>query len=693
MSLARTTFASLALAVVTACGSNSPGSAPAVSAGGGGTNGAGVGGGSAGPGGNSATGGGTAAAGTSAAGGASAAGSSAGGGGGNPPNEKTFTFTMDTFTVEAGQEVYRCQNFANPFGDDIEVTKFESHMASGSHHLLMYYMGPDPKTGPLQDGPLTPCSGLEFHASPYGTQLPDDFVQYPPGIAALAKKTDGFRFQSHYLNTTNAPITASVVTTFHIAEPGTITDHAGVLFMVQPNFAIKPHTTQVVTRNCKVPRDMNLLLASSHMHQHGTHFDGNVGGNLVYTTNTWDNPKPKIFSPEVVAKQGDPISFSCTFQNDSDKTLTFGESALINEMCIFSAQYYPLPLGADATIDCSPLRRDECWVSRRHEGRRGEEDERDPHRVRDEEVQQLEGDWREHREIDEAERNLCREEGAGDDRESTNGRAGAACGDEASGEEHPAADREPDERVINPELDQKVRGRDEVLRDAFAQTPGRKERVAEGGDRARGAEEQSARERRARREARRSAPAEARARSTGSPPRRERHRRDEEERVDEVRRDDERAERGLVRCDELEADEDGADQPLRQHQHHRHDGGGSHRIALRERAERPYELDEDEETRRRRCDPVRKLDERLARSRVGNDLAVAGRPMTAATRARSARPHVGAPDDHERERAEDEPGESSEAVQLRQGCAFRTTVVVGHDRGGFQPVFFRAEVG
>ena len=79
-----------------------------------------------------------------------------------------MTIELASFDVGPGEEVYKCQNFANPFGEDVEVSAFESHMTGGSHHLLLFY-----KNG-ASDGPLTDCSGLEFDATPYGTQLPDD---------------------------------------------------------------------------------------------------------------------------------------------------------------------------------------------------------------------------------------------------------------------------------------------------------------------------------------------------------------------------------------------------------------------------------------------------------------------------------------------------------------------------------------
>src|SRR5262245_14890758 len=64
----------------------------------------------------------------------STSGSGAGGGSG-----KSVTLKMTPFTVPSGGEVYKCQNFANPFGAEAEVSAFESHMTPGSHHMLLFY--------------------------------------------------------------------------------------------------------------------------------------------------------------------------------------------------------------------------------------------------------------------------------------------------------------------------------------------------------------------------------------------------------------------------------------------------------------------------------------------------------------------------------------------------------------------------
>ena len=51
-------------------------------------------------------------------------------------------------------------------------------------------------------------------------------------------------------------------------------------------------------------------------------------------------------------KGKDPLHFECHFTNDSTDTLTFGESAFTNEMCILSARYYGD--GDAESIDCNP---------------------------------------------------------------------------------------------------------------------------------------------------------------------------------------------------------------------------------------------------------------------------------------------------------------------------------------------------
>jgi hypothetical protein len=230
---------------------------------------------------------------------------------------------------------------------DADLAEFESHMTAGSHHLILFY-----KPDITQDGPLEDCSGLEFEATPYLSQRPDDSLSFPTGVAALVPRTMGLRVQAHYLNTGAQAVTAHVAVTLHEAAAGTVTQHAGVLFVNEPHIQIAPYQTGVVTHQCALPFDMSMTKAISHMHRHGTKFDATIAGTTLIDTTQWADPPPAVLAPPWQVKGGDTLSFSCTFVNDMAQTLTFGESAATNEMCALVVSFYPVPDASAVTVGC-----------------------------------------------------------------------------------------------------------------------------------------------------------------------------------------------------------------------------------------------------------------------------------------------------------------------------------------------------
>lgn len=349
MAMRKSSILNAALLLLTAACSGS--TVAAGGNGGSGSSGAGTPtGATSGPGSTSTTSGSTTSGGSTSTGnpsGSATSSSGSSGTGGGPPGT-TVTLTMDSFTVGPGQEVYYCQNYANPFGgQDAYVSEFESHMSLGSHHMLLFY-----KPGVTQDGPLQTCSGLEFAATPYGSQQPDDSLSFPPGVAALVPAATGLRVQAHYLNTTMNTITAHVEVDFHVVDSSLVQYPAGVLFVIDTDINVPPSSSAVVADDCTIPQDMNVIRTSSHMHDHGTSFIATVAGQTAYQTTTWSDPKPDAFDPPMTFKQGDPLHFACSFTNNGTTPLTFGESALTNEMCIFTASFYPAPAGV-ATMDAN----------------------------------------------------------------------------------------------------------------------------------------------------------------------------------------------------------------------------------------------------------------------------------------------------------------------------------------------------
>jgi hypothetical protein len=257
------------------------------------------------------------------------------------------TVTSDMFKVPAGGEVFLCQEFKNPFGGvDTDVQKFVSHMTEGSHHLLLFFSDKN------MDVPATPCSGLEFQPTPYGAQSPDAEVDYPSGIASLIKGTQGFRLSMHYVNATQSDLMAQVTVTLYKANEGSVTQHAGIFFFSNISGIDVPAGEQkTVSASCTLPKDANLLYGLAHMHKYSVSMTATANGQTIYTTDSWDKSPLLAMDPPLALKAGDKVTWSSVINNTSANALTFGESAMTNEMSIFDGHYYPAD-PANPTIEC-----------------------------------------------------------------------------------------------------------------------------------------------------------------------------------------------------------------------------------------------------------------------------------------------------------------------------------------------------
>jgi hypothetical protein len=267
------------------------------------------------------------------------------------PADDKRVITMSPFTVGPGQEIYKCQTFVNPFGADAEIATFHSSMSVGSHHLLVLYQ----ENAVASD--LTDCSGLTFGPMPYAAQQPESEISYPTGIAALVKSTQGLRLVAHYLNaTTTETIHATVQVTLSRAPAGSVTQHAGVIFLnnvgalLPGTGGVPPYTVKTISADWTTPAPMSLLYAFGHMHQRTQSLTATYNGTMLYTSDSWDNAPLQHYQPALQLPAGTTITWSCTINNDTGGTLVFGESAQTDEMCIFNGQYYPAVSDANPSI-------------------------------------------------------------------------------------------------------------------------------------------------------------------------------------------------------------------------------------------------------------------------------------------------------------------------------------------------------
>jgi len=256
----------------------------------------------------------------------------------DPPG--TAVINSDSFTVQPGEEVFKCQNFDNPFaGKDTAVQTMSSTLAKGSHHLHLYN---------LTEGTsrtIADCPGSDFHALLYATGRPTDQMAYPAGMATKIRGATGLRIQIHFLNTGSDPAEGKAsIKMIPTADPSTITNWVASLYFNRVYLQVPPGQGQTVSTSCSIPSaygQIGLVRGVSHMHSRGVHFVATTStGTQLIDDTTWDEPPPHVYDPPIMLNPGDSINWTCTYNNPTNNTFTFGDSAATNEMCIFVARYY-----------------------------------------------------------------------------------------------------------------------------------------------------------------------------------------------------------------------------------------------------------------------------------------------------------------------------------------------------------------
>lgn len=274
-------------------------------------------------------------------------------GGATTIDDSEIKFALDPFTVDAGGEVFMCRYFP-PSGSEAWVHEMGATLSAGAHHLLVFRI--DPTLGIPADGQQR-CDSQDTppgaDALLFSSQVALGGYPLPDGVAMHLSPQHGIYVQAHYINATTQPLAPTVEFFVRTMKHDDVKQLAGQFFLNDKSVDVKPGVQQS-TRSCAIPADMTLLLASGHMHEHGTRFTAALDGSAIYDSDAWDSPVVREYpAPGLAATKGQVLRWTCSYDNETGADLVYGPSARANEMCIFGGVYYPAPDGWDSTWQCT----------------------------------------------------------------------------------------------------------------------------------------------------------------------------------------------------------------------------------------------------------------------------------------------------------------------------------------------------
>ena len=261
---------------------------------------------------------------------------------GADPADETFTIQTPSFTLQPGEEKFFCFYTTLPTTEVRGIHAMASHMTPGSHHMIVFKT----ETQQQPDGTFVECQnfgmrGQDLPVWLYASQEPEQEMTLPEDIAIPLIAQQPVLVNMHYINQTEAPITADVhvdltafPTTTHYHEA-----HAYVTFNDQIDIA--PGASGTVSGTCDVDPDVKFVALTTHSHRYTTSAEVLDGAASVLETLDWEHATVNRYTDPYLQFSSGKLTYRCSYHNTTDQPLTTGESALTNEMCMAVGLYFP----------------------------------------------------------------------------------------------------------------------------------------------------------------------------------------------------------------------------------------------------------------------------------------------------------------------------------------------------------------
>ena len=256
--------------------------------------------------------------------------------------------TTTPFDLAPGDEKFACYHAEIPIDGTINVHYWESKMAEGSHHFILYTADGD--TSPVGTMDQTGCL-TAFGGWIYSSAQPHIDLSMPDGVAMPLSSRQRVQFDMHYINVTQQTLHAQVTLNVTLAKG--MFQQAKSLISYNSQIFIPANGTQTVGGDCTPGAGAKFFYMLTHTHRRGklatitrVLANGMMGEQLVKSTD-WEVPMERkwLTDPYLTFQPGEKFHYSCDYMNDLPMTVTSGPSAQTNEMCMAITYYFPASAG------------------------------------------------------------------------------------------------------------------------------------------------------------------------------------------------------------------------------------------------------------------------------------------------------------------------------------------------------------
>lgn len=268
--------------------------------------------------------------------------------------------TIDSFPVSPRNErelfVYRQLGNTN----ELFVTRIESRMRPGSHHLLLYTFD-EARTGfPCNGRPVpnqvrdirTPEGApillnmlpMACHVFFAGAMTQDFDYRFPPGVALRLPANAAIDLNAHYVNRSPATFPGQAQANLYTVDRSQVQQVARTLNYANTSFTLPARQRTTIRTEFRMSARTTLLALTSHMHSLGERFEirlrrGSGAESSLYVNTDWEHPAFTNFPTPIVLEAGDMLISVVTYNNVTNEPVGFGLLSTDEMNIIFGYAY------------------------------------------------------------------------------------------------------------------------------------------------------------------------------------------------------------------------------------------------------------------------------------------------------------------------------------------------------------------
>ncbi|WP_044172313.1 monooxygenase [Flectobacillus major] len=276
------------------------------------------------------------------------------------PQEEGLTgyqLSVEKFTIQPNfeREVFVRKAIGNQ--SDIYVNRIKLKARPNSHHMVVYDFRDKqnpivlPEINQVRDlrfsnNSINPLVLLQMsnHVFLGGGTDPNQDFQFPAGTALLIPAGASVDLNPHYFNKTSNSLLGENYANFYTVDKSLVKNVVQMIDFNNTSFTLPANQKTTIIKDFKFNKDVTIVTLTSHNHQYGEKFvikikGGSRDGETVYESTNWEHPQITNYDKPIQLKKGEGLSSVVTYNNTTNKAISFGLTSE-DEMNIIFGYYY-----------------------------------------------------------------------------------------------------------------------------------------------------------------------------------------------------------------------------------------------------------------------------------------------------------------------------------------------------------------